>query len=174
VSPALRQAALSLHALCKEDRDWILAYLPAEQASALRPLLIELRELGIPADAGLVGPLLAAPASQDASELAGDAPDAGSFSALARMLESEPAEVAAALLTDETWPWRSQLLGAFSSAFANDVRKSAAAVVCAPALQAAVRQAIDRRLHQLRSSVPATRPRMWQRWRESLADGRRT
>jgi hypothetical protein len=167
VNPTLRRAALSLHALFEKDRDWILASLPAEQASALRPLLTELRELGIPADARLLGPLLAVPAAQDVSRPGVGTLDAGIFSALARILESEPAEVTAALVTDDAWPWRTQLLQAFSSAFANDVKRSAAAAVRAPALQAAVREVVGQRLHQLRSSVPTTPPGVWQRWRES-------
>jgi hypothetical protein len=172
MNSALRRAALSLHALCEQDRDWILASLPAEQASALHPLLTELRELRIPADAGLIGPLLATPSAQGLQS-GGDTPNAGAFSVLARMLEAEPAEVAAALVTDDAWPWRTQLLSAFSSGFANDVRRSAAAAVRAPALQAAVRQVVDQRLGQLRSSVPTPRPRAWKRWRESLAGRRR-
>ena len=47
---ALRRAALSLHALEEEDRDWILRALPGNQSAMLRDLLQELQELAIPVD----------------------------------------------------------------------------------------------------------------------------
>lgn len=49
----LRRAALALHALCDVDREWLLQRLPAARG-ALQELLIELRELEMPADAAII------------------------------------------------------------------------------------------------------------------------
>jgi hypothetical protein len=48
VSVGQRRAALTLHALAAPDREWLLEQLPATDRTALRGLLAELRELGIP------------------------------------------------------------------------------------------------------------------------------
>ncbi len=61
-SEGLRRAALTLHALAPEDRDWLLQQLPAAHAQALAPLLEELQMLGIPVDRGLVQAALASAA----------------------------------------------------------------------------------------------------------------
>lgn len=50
----LRRAALTLHALTAEDRDWLLRQLPPAHGQALEPLLEELKVLGIPQDQSLV------------------------------------------------------------------------------------------------------------------------
>ena len=65
-----RKAALLLHAMASETRLWLLDQLPAVQADALRALLAELSELGIPADQELLREVLADP------DLAGPRPDA--------------------------------------------------------------------------------------------------
>jgi len=64
-SAGQRRAALTLHALAAPDREWLLAQLPTPQGAALRGLLLELRDLGIPADASVIRTALAeaAPAS---------------------------------------------------------------------------------------------------------------
>lgn len=45
-----RQAALLVHAMAPQDRQWLLDALPLEQREPLIKLLDELRDLGIPAD----------------------------------------------------------------------------------------------------------------------------
>jgi CHAD domain-containing protein len=68
VSVGQRRAALTLHALAAPDREWLLEQLPATDRTALRGLLAELRELGIPADADVIRSALAEAAPQvDAS-----------------------------------------------------------------------------------------------------------
>lgn len=85
----LRRAALSLHGLAEQDRSWVLAALRPEQRAMLQPMLAELRELGIPADAALHGTLLDGPARVlDAQDLA----------ALAGVLREEPPKLGAILL----------------------------------------------------------------------------
>ena len=68
VSAGRRRAALTLHALAAPDREWLLEQLPATDSAALRGLLAELQELGIPADADVIRSALAEAAPQvDAS-----------------------------------------------------------------------------------------------------------
>jgi hypothetical protein len=92
LSAGRRRAALTLHALAAPDRDWLLQQLPAPDRAALRGLLTELRELGIPADAGVIR-----------SALAEAAPDLGSAlpnaSALALVLSREAESLRGALLS---------------------------------------------------------------------------
>jgi hypothetical protein len=59
VSAGRRRAALTLHALATPDREWLLEQLPAAERGALRGLLVELQDLGIPADADVIRSALA-------------------------------------------------------------------------------------------------------------------
>lgn len=92
LSAGQRRAALTLHALAAPDRDWLLQQLPVADRSALQGLLAELRELGIPADAGVIR-----------SALAESAPSAGSAqpnaSALAHVLSREAESLRGTLLS---------------------------------------------------------------------------
>jgi len=49
-----RQAALLLHAMRSDDRQWLLSQLPDEQRLSLMQLIAELNSLGIPANRALV------------------------------------------------------------------------------------------------------------------------
>lgn len=53
-----RQAALVLHAMQEADRNWILAALMPAQSLSLKSMLVELHELGVPADARLLRQVL--------------------------------------------------------------------------------------------------------------------
>lgn len=59
--PALRRAALALHATGAADRAWLLAQLPAAHRAALETMLSELAALGVPPDRQLTQRLLAQP-----------------------------------------------------------------------------------------------------------------
>lgn len=59
VSAGRRRAALTLHALALQDREWLLEQLPAADSAALRELLAELQALGMPADADVIRSALA-------------------------------------------------------------------------------------------------------------------
>ncbi|MGM9485059.1 hypothetical protein ACS5PN_27970 [Roseateles sp. NT4] len=62
-SSGLRRAALALHALSAEDRAWLLQRLSPAQREALDALLVELKELGIPPDQGVIRAALSQPAA---------------------------------------------------------------------------------------------------------------
>lgn len=59
VSAGRRRAALTLHALAAQDREWLLEQLPAADRTVLGGLLAELQELGIAADADVIRSALA-------------------------------------------------------------------------------------------------------------------
>ena len=69
VSAGRRRAALTLHALAALDREWLLEQLPTAERVALRDLLAELQDLGIPADADVIHSALAEAAPDAASTL---------------------------------------------------------------------------------------------------------
>lgn len=168
----LRQAALSLHALREPDRAWILDALPPDQARPLRALIEELRELGIASDPELVGALLPAPPPAPPLPQSRLALDAAGVGALARLLEGEPEQVVAALMSDATWPWRAQLLPALGGGFEEEARTGTAAIRPAPAFRAAVRQVVQTRIGRLSPAAARERLPVWRRWRDLLRAGR--
>lgn len=113
-----RKAALLLHAMAPADRDWLLNRMSAPEGQALRGLLAELAELGIPPDTELLGSLLQAPRAREAlaapaarAEASGDAPflmalDAGPIDALVRAWQGQPPRLVARALCLRPWPWR--------------------------------------------------------------------
>ncbi|QDH60163.1 hypothetical protein [Pandoraea pnomenusa] len=112
MSEALRQAALTLHAMHPDDRQWTLQSLDDRQRDALAPLLDELRELGIPSDPTLLGSLSGAgdarpepPAGQDGIEL-----DAMPGDVVIAVLKGEPTRYVDLLLRLYPWTWRSAWL----------------------------------------------------------------
>jgi hypothetical protein len=65
-----RRAALSLHSLGENDRDWIISQLPKDKGRALQVLVNELDDLGFPQNAALlsfeeVEPIAVAPEPDD-------------------------------------------------------------------------------------------------------------
>jgi hypothetical protein len=130
VAPAVRQAALLLHAMPMSDRAWLLEQLPREQRLQLTPLVEELQELGIPQDRVLVEQTLAA---QEHGQSDMDGPpvdarvkaplpdsqrllaqlDSAGCSELADVLRDEPPMLIARLLLLGPWPWEHELLGHF-------------------------------------------------------------
>lgn len=106
-----RRSALVLHALCENDREWILQRLPAANREMLRNLLGELAELGIPSDPSLVAPF-------EAVGGAANGRDTGAVRSLcakvarlepeqlAPVLRDEPPQLIAAFVQLYAWPWR--------------------------------------------------------------------
>lgn len=112
-----RRAALALHGLGPQDRNWILDALPGPDKAALQACLKELKELGF------------APDALSLAELAHDAPAAlprvppnaaarlraADGAALFALLEHEPNGLIGQLLAIEAWPWAEQVLGMFGA-----------------------------------------------------------
>lgn len=100
----LREAALALHALEPSDRAWLVERLTPAQQRAVSPLLAELAELGIPADAGLVDEALRESAhgvARSAQQRIAALPAAQA----AQLLRGEPAPFVACVLGLAAWPW---------------------------------------------------------------------
>jgi hypothetical protein len=62
-SNGTRRAALTLHALERSDRAWLLGQLSHGQRELLEPLLADLETLGIPRDRGLIQDAMTAEAT---------------------------------------------------------------------------------------------------------------
>jgi hypothetical protein len=167
----LRRAALELHALGESDRNWVLAALPAGERGALETLLAELRALGIPPDAGLPAlPAVApAPAPQPEAVPALACLDAGRVTALGRVLAGEPVALTRALLAVRRWDWRDALLCELDPPRRLELAGPLDATAPAPRLQAALLQALTRRLA---AEPVAPAPNAWMRLRARLAQRR--
>lgn len=174
-----RRAALTVHALTDQDRQWLMAQLTPDEAERLHPLLKELQQLGIPRDAGLLEQHLRAdphletaasqshplpvdgsedvlrqpvdhgPASDDVRTL--DQADAAD---LARMLNHEPPVLVAHLLHMQHWSWASDLLSQLDESQRHSVQSCLTELresLEAPpsALHQALMAAVVQRLQQL-------------------------
>ena len=117
-----RHAALALHALSDADRQWMLERLPQAGRELLDPLLAELRELGIPRDAGAASP--AGMPARIAPAVVAPEPSLSDADWLAQLpaativagLAGETPQVVAALLACRAWPWADPVAAAFSVA----------------------------------------------------------
>jgi hypothetical protein len=112
----LREAALALHALEPDDRAWLIERLTPAEQRAVAPLLAELAELGIPADARLVDEALRHSA-RSATRSAQQRIAALQATQAAQLLHDEPAPFVAGLLGLAEWPWtREYIAGLDASA----------------------------------------------------------
>jgi hypothetical protein len=107
-----RQTALILHGLTTDDREWILSQLVEERVEELRGLLVELRELGIPADGTLIRNAVqrgatdaGAGASTDIAALA-----RASAEQMRVLLVGEPDCLIALVFATSAWPWKERFL----------------------------------------------------------------
>jgi hypothetical protein len=100
----LREAALALHALEPDDRAWLIERLTPAQQRAVAPLLSELAELGIPADARLVDEALRHSA-RSITRGAQQRIAALQAAQAAQLLRGEPAPFVACVLGLAAWPW---------------------------------------------------------------------
>lgn len=153
----MHRAALVLHGLGEADRAWVLQALSVEQQGRLRPLLRELGELGIPADATLFGPLVERrPPEQRA---AGPEPleqlEERELAGLALLLAAEPPRVAAVLLSARSWRWRERVLARLPAAAVEAIH--AVERPEADALQAAVVAQVARQLQAQEPAAPRLR-----------------
>lgn len=150
---ASRQAALTLHAMCVEDRAWVLQALPDTQRLALEALLDELRELGIPAQPRLLDSVLmrqpgrVAQPSDSLQNL-----NATGIEALATLLRGEPGMLVARLLRMQAWPWQAAVLTRLGGVQRQQVQDalrqldSGSATPVPAALQAAMLHGIHHRM----------------------------
>ncbi|KQV57992.1 MULTISPECIES: hypothetical protein [unclassified Duganella] len=140
-----RQAAAVLHGLAAEDRDLILAELPATDQAALQAYLQELRELGFEGGPDAVAPVAPAAGNpRDVLARAGLVP-------VQALLAAEPASLVGQLLALGPWSWADELLAQMPAARREAVQ-AAAAQRPAPAL---ARFLLEDAARRLADSVPA-------------------
>jgi len=158
--PGARRAALLLHALAPVDQDAVLAGLSEDARARMRMLLDELRELGIPPDAGLLASL-DAPSAQAAPASARERLQdlrSGQVAALAHALGAEPPQFSARLLAAHPWPWsdalRAHWPAEYRAAVGRAARQPRLAAVEHAVLEAALRW-VDA------AALPLPR---WRRW----------
>ncbi len=105
-----RSAALLLHTMAADDRQWILAHLTPAQLASVQPMVEELGALALPTDPELVRCALSARATAQAP--AADADDTLLRSieqadplSVAALLAREPAAFVAQVISLHPWPW---------------------------------------------------------------------
>lgn len=148
VPTSVRKAALLLHTLGPDDREWLVSQLAERDRTTLRPLLAELRALGIPVDRRLVDDAVAEArkASEPLASGKGSPPsDAVRRAALAAgvdpallarvegadpgrlagLLRAEPPGLVARLLAIHAWPWAREVLDDLGAARAREIDESA-------------------------------------------------
>jgi len=113
MSTAERRAALEIHGLSADDREWILGRLLPAQRDRIRPLLAELDGMNTRFElASLAIPRRDDPAT-DADSNAEQAPDRSAHSMVRRApaadvlrcLADEPQWLVSAVLALDAWPW---------------------------------------------------------------------
>ncbi|HWH82086.1 MAG TPA: hypothetical protein VNU71_07595 [Burkholderiaceae bacterium] len=144
----LRRAALVLHGLAANDRDWLLTQLPDASADDLRALLAELEALGMPADPALIRAAVkredapAEPAKPAFGEIA-----AASAGQMLELLRDEPDRLIAIVISSSNWPWREALLSQLQAERARDVREQALSLNVGARLRGVVLEALSQRIH---------------------------
>jgi hypothetical protein len=164
-----RRAVVALHEVCEQDRNWILALLPATERATLECYLDELKGLGFTSDAAL-----SQPDSLDGSTSGGSpmqaTPDDARLSAgrlrsasahrIVVILSNEPPSLVAQIMAIEAWPWTDSVLRLFEPAFRARVNQARTDLTyIAPSRRRFVVQAVARRLDTLDAkSVVSRRP----------------
>ena len=154
-SESLRAAALTLHALPEEDRQWMLRALSREDVDKLAPLLQELQSLGIPRDTSLLVDL-----QRQATRKPGwpEALDTRRVNALLQVLASEPSGVARKLLSLRAWEWGPMLQAETGDAQLPAVRPHGAR------FEAVLLEVLERHVEaRPADEMPAPTSSMWRR-----------
>jgi len=165
-----RKAALLLHSVPAEDRDWLLSQLAPAQRQVVQALLGELAQLGIPAEPQLldevVGRVEPAAAEAQASEIA--CLQQADPRALAEWLRREPAGLVARVLRLHDWPWAHDVLQQMGEVRRRDVQAALAGVPARAPLRtrgdAQLLALLARRVAQSQRTPAAQPPSAWRRW----------
>ena len=155
VDPALRRAALTLHATADQDRERVLAGLPEKARPLLKKLLAELADLGIPRDPAMVHIALrqADPAdvAKESSRVAESELHQLNLPALSECLRNEPPALVACALAVLPARVRASLLAEWPLALRHRLPPTVLEDV-PPQLQEVL-------MEQLRALTPAARTR---------------
>lgn len=153
-----RRAALALHALSEQDRDWVLDAVPEHQAKVLRELLQDLHRLGIPPLDPRLQESLTDSSPADRAQARLHRLGTEDLHALACLLRREPARVARLLLDGRPWPWRRTMADHLQMESSEAPQRT----IRGRALQDAVERAVAKRLTSV--AEPARVRRGWIQW----------
>lgn len=163
-----RRAAVALHGLKAEDRQWMLAELPAADQQILQQYIDELDALGFSYGPELAVDLAAKPITKPvkADEPENIAPPGAlqqlqkaSAEQMLACLQDEPASLIARLIALHDWPWREALLTQMSALARQRVRTLLADSVAnapAPMLDDFLLDAVAARLREQSFIAPQT------------------
>lgn len=139
-----QHSALLLHGLDESDQTWILAQLGEDDQRLLGEHLAELKDLGIPADAGLAQEAITAHRTKAPS----DPLRAATAAQMQAVLAEEPQWLVRQVLALEDWPWREAFLAQFP---AHERRRNSQAIDLPPKVAENLRQQLLQRLTQCHS-----------------------
>lgn len=164
-----RQVALMLHGLADADRAWLLGRLDPAQVEVLEPLLVELRELGIPADPALTAQALEPIAVHEDAEMRSVMQTMGAITLpqLQLVLADEPQGVIAAILTAGKWPWQQAFLAAQEPAKARSIKDMMRSHPGGAALHRSLIRALSERLGGTRVAQATPAP-SWARFAQRI------
>jgi hypothetical protein len=108
-----RRAALALHRLHEQDRQWLLGRLPEAERGEVLAMLAELERMSLRAETAAVEAVLAAEAEPYAAPVGDDpwhALDRAEAGAVMQALREEPDRVIAIVCSLRKWRWLTELL----------------------------------------------------------------
>lgn len=145
---AHRRAALALHRLQEQDRQWLLGQLPESERGEVLAMLAELDRIPLRVEAADVDAVLetsseavAAPAEDDPWHVL----DRAQARAVLQALQEEPDRVIAIVCSLRRWRWLAELLGLLGEARAASVARLMRGAP-APAVRDAVVAAVTARM----------------------------
>ena len=164
----MRRAALLLHSMSTDDREWLLEQLSPPERSRLSPLLAELQSLGMPTDPTLVSEALSTAKSDSPQHTL-------AHSAMVQALLREPDHLIVTLLRCGPWAWQAALFASCTPARRRAIEAALQAATADPAPAPALREALiegvrERAAQSTRSSQSGPGESSWQRgWRQLAA-----
>ncbi len=147
----VRRAALLLHGMEPSDRIWLLDQLPVKQQELLSGLLVELAELGLPADPEFVRQAVASSSTVPMPMLT--RLDREQIDSLTELLRHEPAVVVAHLMAAQPWTWGSSVMQSMDSSRREKVEACMSRVDVSSRHERLREAVVDAVVEQLRASA---------------------
>ncbi|MBI1890120.1 MAG: hypothetical protein HYS18_05710 [Burkholderiales bacterium] len=142
-----RRAAVALHGMHEEDRQWILAELGGEDRVALERFIDELNNLGFARDEAITTRLISLSARGLAPTNPHDRIEYATAAQMYGVLEAEPSSVTAQLLKCAHWPWEDAFLRMLDPLRRDKVRNLMTGyTVVAPSRKAVLIEVVAKRL----------------------------
>lgn len=113
-----RQSALLLHGLHTTDQRWILDQLSKDDQEQLRSHLLELKQLGIPADRSTLANLGISETGGKLDEL-----QAARAADMQLLLKDEPLWLVKQVLSMENWPWKPEFIAGLNHVQADKLQQ---------------------------------------------------